>query len=339
MPYKSPSTFSTLALNSLGKSLGIYQEYLYSRRLRIGIGGDRYQGCYCVALSGGYEDDIDKGYTFMYTGCGGRDKEDGEKPREGPQTCDQSWDHPDNMALKVSSQTKKPVRVVRGHRLRSEFAPVRGYRYDGLYVVESAWMDVGKSGFQVCRFLLKVCNLARLYTSAHVSPQALIQRLPGQPPLPRRHETLRLDLSQWERPIHFGNDRGPYAEPTSRYNAESCSESDSGSESESDEERRVFRRREYRRATPMATRNVPLIRRPRDYYGAEVSSRRRSASPPPRRQRQPSPIPPTTNIQAAERRLGAQLPSAPPQASAQAPQVDVLALAAEMKRSRYGYAG
>ena len=89
----------------------------------------------------------------------------------------------------------------------------------------------------------------------------------------------------------------------------------------------------------MATRNVPLIRRPRDYHGAALSSRRRSASPPPRRQRQPSPIPPTTNIQAAERRLGAQLLSAPPQASAQAPQVDVLALAAEMKRSRYGYAG
>lgn len=37
----------------------------------------------------------------------------------------------------VSAQTKKPVRVVRGYKSSSDFAPVEGYRYDGLYTVES----------------------------------------------------------------------------------------------------------------------------------------------------------------------------------------------------------
>ncbi|KAI0822264.1 PUA-like domain-containing protein [Trametes gibbosa] len=151
-----------------------------------GIAGSKDEGCYSVVLSGGYEDDKDEGYKFTYTGCGGRDRKDGEKPREGPQTCDQSWKNSRNQSLRVSSYTKKPVRVVRGYKSRSDFAPVEGYRYDGLYIVERAWMDVGKSGFQVCKYSLK--------------------RLPDQPPIPRRQGTLNLDLSQWEEPRHFGKD-------------------------------------------------------------------------------------------------------------------------------------
>ncbi|KAH9891630.1 PUA-like domain-containing protein [Cubamyces lactineus] len=272
-----------------------------------GIAGSKHEGCYSVVLSGGYEDDKDDGYSFTYTGCGGRDKKSGEKPREGPQTCDQSWSNSRNMSLKVSAYTKKPVRVVRGYKSSSDFAPAKGYRYDGLYVVEKAWMDVGKSGFKVCKFLLK--------------------RLPNQPPIPRRQGTLHLDLSEWERPRHFGRD----ASADTDTDSESDPESDSDPESE-DERRASLRKGPRRRAIPMATPRVPLIRRPRDRYSNELSSRRRSASPPPRKQRQPSPIPPTTNIRAAERRVGAQPPSVPPQASAQAPQPDVHAIIAEWKR-------
>lgn len=78
----------------------------------------------------------------------------------------------------------------------------------------------------------------------------------------------------------------------------------------------------------MATRDVPLIRKPRDYYGDELSSRRRSTSNPRRRPRQPSSIPPTTNVRAVERRFGAQLPSALPQTSVQISQPDVRAIMA-----------
>ncbi|EEB96839.1 hypothetical protein MPER_03950, partial [Moniliophthora perniciosa FA553] len=90
------------------------------------------EGAYSVALSGGYEDDVDLGYAFTYTGSGGRDlkgtKNAPKNLRTAPQSFDQSFeDH-------VSSETKKPVRVIRGYKLDSKYAPYEGY--DGLYVVE-----------------------------------------------------------------------------------------------------------------------------------------------------------------------------------------------------------
>ena len=35
-----------------------------------GIHGSEIEGCYSIALSGGYEDDIDLGESFTYTGEG-----------------------------------------------------------------------------------------------------------------------------------------------------------------------------------------------------------------------------------------------------------------------------
>ncbi|KAI0365226.1 hypothetical protein BV20DRAFT_954754 [Pilatotrama ljubarskyi] len=127
------------------------------------------QGAYSVALSGGYEDDVDLGEAFTFTGSGGRDlKGTKDKPknlRTAPQSCDQSFENPFNRALKKSCETKKPIRVIRGYKLDSQFAPAEGYRYDGLYTVEKAWMERGlnEGGFLVCKFALK--------------------RLPGQAPL------------------------------------------------------------------------------------------------------------------------------------------------------------
>ena len=48
-----------------------------------------------------------------------------------------------------------PVRVIRGWELQSEFAPPRGYRYDGLYYVADAWQEGGKAGFLMCRYRLR----------------------------------------------------------------------------------------------------------------------------------------------------------------------------------------
>ena len=36
-----------------------------------GISGNEKEGCWSIALSGGYEDDVDEGYCFTYTGSGG----------------------------------------------------------------------------------------------------------------------------------------------------------------------------------------------------------------------------------------------------------------------------
>ncbi|XP_071853899.1 uncharacterized protein [Apostichopus japonicus] len=124
-----------------------------------GIHGSE-EGCYSLALSGGYEDDLDFGEYFTYTGEGGRDlKGTKMKPknlRTAPQSKDQSLTR-GNLALSRSSESGRPVRVIRGFKLDSPYAPDEGYRYDGLYTVERHWFTTGLSGFGVFKFALKRC--------------------------------------------------------------------------------------------------------------------------------------------------------------------------------------
>ncbi len=56
------------------------------------------------------------------------------------------------------------MRVIRGSGLKSEYAPKVGYRYDGLYFVEKAWEEVGKSGFMITRFRLQKASDSPLQT-------------------------------------------------------------------------------------------------------------------------------------------------------------------------------
>jgi len=51
--------------------------------------------------------------------------------RTAPQSRDQKLSR-GNASLVKSVENKKPVRVIRGYKLRSPFAPEEGYRYDGL---------------------------------------------------------------------------------------------------------------------------------------------------------------------------------------------------------------
>lgn len=53
-----------------------------------GIHGREKEGAYSIVLSGGYEDDLDEGDSFYYTGSGGRDLT-GNK-RTADQSCDQT---------------------------------------------------------------------------------------------------------------------------------------------------------------------------------------------------------------------------------------------------------
>ncbi|XP_064632952.1 uncharacterized protein LOC135491179 [Lineus longissimus] len=115
-------------------------------------------GAYSIALSGGYEDDIDMGEFFTYTGQGGRDlRGTSAKPknlRTAPQSKDQVLAH-GNLALSKNVDNGHPVRVIRGYKSRSRYAPDWGYRYDGLYSVEKAWFTTGLSGFGVWKFALR----------------------------------------------------------------------------------------------------------------------------------------------------------------------------------------
>lgn len=113
-----------------------------------GISGGAAEGADSIVLSGGYEDDQDFGDVIVYTGHGGND------PETGAQISDQKLTR-QNLALVVSCQEGRPVRVSRGARHRSKYSPVTGFRYDGLYRVDSYWSEAGRSGFLIWRFRIE----------------------------------------------------------------------------------------------------------------------------------------------------------------------------------------
>jgi len=117
------------------------------RQLQAGIVGSAITGAESIVLSGGYVDDEDHGSEIIYTGHGGRD------PLTGRQVADQSFSR-QNQALVTSCLQGLPVRVVRGSDHASPHSPPVGYRYDGLYRVETYWRSVGRDGFSICRFRL-----------------------------------------------------------------------------------------------------------------------------------------------------------------------------------------
>lgn len=121
----------------------------FHRTLQAGIDGNEKEGASIIILSGGYEDDVDYGHEIIYTGAGGKDQ------NTNKQIKDQSWDHTNNAGLLVSMDQGLPVRVIRGHKHKSSYSPKEGYKYAGIYSVVDAWEEIGKSGFKVCRFLLK----------------------------------------------------------------------------------------------------------------------------------------------------------------------------------------
>jgi hypothetical protein len=106
-----------------------------------GIYGRKETGCFSVILNGGAYDDDDRGDTVIYTGSGkaGQDQVLGTA----------------NQALVYNYSTKQPVRLIRGSKLLSRYAPSAGLRYDGLYQVTNYWTEVGRDGFRVYKFELK----------------------------------------------------------------------------------------------------------------------------------------------------------------------------------------
>uniref|UniRef100_A0A8C7T976 E3 ubiquitin-protein ligase UHRF n=1 Tax=Oncorhynchus mykiss TaxID=8022 RepID=A0A8C7T976_ONCMY len=134
-----------------------------------GIHGRSNDGSYSLVLAGGFEDEVDRGDEFTYTGSGGRDLS-GNK-RIGEHSFDQTLTHY-NRALALNCDAPindkdgaesrnwragKPVRVVRSSKGRriSKYAPEEGNRYDGIYKVVKYWPEKGKCGFLVWRYLLR----------------------------------------------------------------------------------------------------------------------------------------------------------------------------------------
>jgi len=119
-----------------------------------GVHGVRMQGIWTsegrvigIVLNGGYEDDIDLGDVIVYTGDGGRD------PNTGKQIEDQGFTS-GNRGLVIAKALNTPIRVTRGWKCKSDQAPVKGFRYDGLYDVGTYEYVRGSEGYFVWRFTL-----------------------------------------------------------------------------------------------------------------------------------------------------------------------------------------
>ena len=129
-----------------------------------------------IVMSGGYEDDEDHGDTVVYTGDGGRDIDSRKQVADQELTAR-------NRGLAAAMDCGAPIRVTRGSKLKSPFAPAAGYRYDGLYRVEDRDLRRGRSGFLVWVFsLVKVVDQELAASSTTV-------QLPGGTMTPQRRSS------------------------------------------------------------------------------------------------------------------------------------------------------
>jgi hypothetical protein len=128
-----------------------------------GIAGKAMTGAYSIVISGGGGgdyDDRDMGNVVWYTGSG--DSKEGDQPLTNA-----------NQSLITSFNRKLPVRVIRTSRLKSDYAPTKGMRYDGLYEVAWYGQVEGPYGYRIWRFKMV--------------------RLPDQDPI-RREVPTRVEL-------------------------------------------------------------------------------------------------------------------------------------------------
>jgi len=115
-------------------------------------------GCYSLILNNDNGLSKDQGDRVTYAGSGGRRR---GQNRTAPQCFDQSWLNTTNAALKYNFEHHKPVRLIRGPKLRSNLSTAHdngGYRYDGLYDVTSAEMKAcGGKKLLTAIFTLQRC--------------------------------------------------------------------------------------------------------------------------------------------------------------------------------------
>ena len=192
------------------------------RNTRTGIAWTQ-RGAEAIVVSGGYEDDQDGEELIIYTGQGGND------PHTGEQTGDQQLQL-GTLAMARSCLEGLPVRVIRGAGALTSQAPRMGYRYDGIYYVDSYWRDRGRAGFAIWRFRLVRDRVAPL-PPTQGSRSGGLAELPGgydtDGPAPRIEATIQRivrggDLTQQIKILHdyrcqtcdtrLETIAGPYAE-------------------------------------------------------------------------------------------------------------------------------
>uniref|UniRef100_A0A8C5UA00 RING-type E3 ubiquitin transferase n=1 Tax=Malurus cyaneus samueli TaxID=2593467 RepID=A0A8C5UA00_9PASS len=113
-----------------------------------GIHGRSNDGAYSLVLAGGFEDEVDRGDEFTYTGSGGRDLS-GNK-RIGEHSFDQTLTHM-NRALALNCDASLDDK--NGSKNWRAGKPV--HEFCCIYIVVKYWPEIGKCGFLVWRYLLR----------------------------------------------------------------------------------------------------------------------------------------------------------------------------------------
>ena len=111
-----------------------------------------------IVLNGGYVDDEDGWTWIQYTGA----SPDKDKAKDGKTLLrSQSWEYPDNAALKLSFDRGHPVRIIRGPKGDRRYSLPQEYRYDGLYKITAVRTALSKSPapdgspIEICQFDLE----------------------------------------------------------------------------------------------------------------------------------------------------------------------------------------
>jgi putative restriction endonuclease len=142
-----------------------------------GISGDPANGADAIVVSGGYTDDVDDFDVLVYTGHGGQDR---NRKRQVTDQVIGGQKGRGNAAMVHSHNEQLPVRVIRGPRTRKSdtIRPETGYRYDGLYLIESYGSAPSADGPLVWKFrMLKLSPVER--SIATLVSQKTPQRAPA----------------------------------------------------------------------------------------------------------------------------------------------------------------
>ena len=167
------------------------------KQMQAGIAGKAGRGAESIVISGGYEDDKDFGSEIIYTGQGGRDG-------SGKHTSDQKLER-GNLALVTSELEKLPLRVIRGADRKNKHAPATGYRYDGLFWVDSHWFAPGKSGHKIWRYKLlaiESCDLPRYEVEDSITAPAGENTEPRRAKISVQRIVRETALAKWVKYHH-----------------------------------------------------------------------------------------------------------------------------------------
>ncbi|XP_006293371.2 histone-lysine N-methyltransferase family member SUVH2 [Capsella rubella] len=156
-----------------------------------------------IIVSGGYEDDEDKGDELIYTGHGGQDRHQRQ--------CENQRLVGGNLGMERSMQYGIEVRVIRGIKYENSITS-KVYVYDGLYKIVEYWFAVGKSGFGVFKFrLVRMKGQPRRATEV----MSFAQRLRREPLKVMPYGYVSFDISNKKEnvPVYLFNDIDGDQEP------------------------------------------------------------------------------------------------------------------------------